>query len=122
MGLVLTFGGQMPTIKGGDIINGDTFDEKVREPDPRRLLKGYSQSAATLNLLGAFATGGYASIDRVTQWNLDFLDHREQGVRSIFLLFFCTSLMVCKLQSSQYLTAPFNIPNHRRRQLTISQF
>ncbi|XP_064989797.1 phospho-2-dehydro-3-deoxyheptonate aldolase 2, chloroplastic-like [Musa acuminata AAA Group] len=82
MGLVLTFGGQMPTIKGGDIINGDTFDEKVREPDPRRLMKGYSRSAATLNLLGAFATGGYASIDRVTEWNLGFLDRREQGVSS----------------------------------------
>lgn len=65
----------------GDIINGDAFDEKGREPDPRRLLKAYSQSAATLNLLRAFATGGYASIDRVTRWNLDFLDHREQGVR-----------------------------------------
>ncbi|XP_065030501.1 phospho-2-dehydro-3-deoxyheptonate aldolase 2, chloroplastic-like [Musa acuminata AAA Group] len=80
MGLVLTFGGQMPTIKG-DIIHGDTFDEKGREPDPRRLLKTYSQSAATLNLLGAFATGGYASIDRVNEWNLGFLDRREQGVR-----------------------------------------
>ena len=65
----------------GDIINGDTFDEKGREPDPRRLLKAYSQSAATLNLLGAFATGGYASIDRVNEWNLGFLDRREQGVR-----------------------------------------
>nr|XP_009397657.1 PREDICTED: phospho-2-dehydro-3-deoxyheptonate aldolase 1, chloroplastic-like [Musa acuminata subsp. malaccensis] len=108
MGVVLTFGGQMPIIKvgrmagqfakprsepfetkdgvklpsyQGDNINSDIFDEKSREPDPKRLLKAYSQSAGTLNLLRAFATGGYASIQRVTQWNLDFVEHSEQGDR-----------------------------------------
>lgn len=70
----------------GDNINSDAFNEAARLPDPERLLRSYSQSAATLNLLRAFATGGYAAIQRVTQWNLDFLNHSEQGDRYICLL------------------------------------
>ncbi|KAF5746793.1 phospho-2-dehydro-3-deoxyheptonate aldolase 1 chloroplastic-like [Tripterygium wilfordii] len=108
MGVVLMFGGQMPVIKvgrmagqfakprsesfeekngvklpsyRGDNVNGDAFDEKSRIPDPQRLIRAYSQSAATLNLLRAFATGGYAAMQRVTQWNLDFTEHSEQGDR-----------------------------------------
>ena len=69
----------------GDNINSDVFDEKARDPDPDRLLRAYSQSAGTLNLLRAFATGGYASIQRVTQWNLDFVEHSEQGDRCLAL-------------------------------------
>lgn len=42
-------------------------------PDPWRLVRAYNQSAATLNLLRGFATGGYAGLDRVTKWNLDFM-------------------------------------------------
>lgn len=59
----------------GDIINGDAFDEKIRTPDPQRLMRAYCQSAATLNLLRAFATGGYAAMQRIAHWNLDFADH-----------------------------------------------
>ncbi|KAM3360488.1 hypothetical protein P3S68_020200 [Capsicum galapagoense] len=50
-------GVKLPSYKG-DNINGDTFDEKSRTPDPYRLIRAYMQSAATLNLLRAIATGG----------------------------------------------------------------
>ncbi|KAF2292981.1 hypothetical protein GH714_034563 [Hevea brasiliensis] len=73
-------GVKLPSYKG-DNINGDAFDEKSRIPDPQRLIRAYCQSAATLNLLRAFATGGYAAMQRVTQWNLDFAEHSEQGDR-----------------------------------------
>ena len=56
----------------GDNVNGIEFSAAAREPDPARLMRGYMQSAATLNLLRAFATGGYASLHQVHQWNLDF--------------------------------------------------
>ncbi|GLJ17059.1 hypothetical protein SUGI_0295170 [Cryptomeria japonica] len=108
MGAVLMFGGQVPVVKvgrmagqfakprsdpfeevngvklpsyRGDNINGDTFDEKSRIPDPERMIRAYCQAAATLNLLRAFATGGYAAMQRVNQWNLDFTEHSEQGDR-----------------------------------------
>lgn len=73
-------GVKLPSYKG-DNINGDTFDEKSRIPDPNRMIRAYTQSAATLNLLRAFATGGYAAIQRVTQWNLDFVEQSEQADR-----------------------------------------
>jgi len=50
---------ELPVYRG-DIINGTDFTAASRIPDPRRLLEAYRQSAATLNLLRAFATGGYA--------------------------------------------------------------
>nr|AXP11714.1 3-deoxy-D-arabino-heptulosonate 7-phosphate synthase [Senna obtusifolia] len=108
MGVVLMFGGQMPVIKvgrmagqfakprsdpfeerngvklpsyRGDNVNGDAFDTASRIPDPQRLIRAYCQSVATLNLLRAFATGGYAAMQRVNQWNLDFMEHSEQGDR-----------------------------------------
>ncbi len=55
----------------GDIINGIEFDEAARAIDPERMLKAYSQAAATLNLLRAFANGGYANLRQVHQWTLD---------------------------------------------------
>ncbi|MBC2667408.1 3-deoxy-7-phosphoheptulonate synthase class II [Novosphingobium flavum] len=58
----------------GDNINGIEFTPESRIPDPDRLLRAYSQSAATLNLLRAFATGGYANLRQVHQWTLDFMD------------------------------------------------
>ncbi|MCD7468157.1 deoxyhypusine synthase [Datura stramonium] len=95
MSVVLMFGGQfakprsdpfeeingvkLPSYKG-DNINGDAFDEKSRIPDPHRLIRAYMQSAATLNLR-ALATGGYAAMQRVTEWNLDFVENSEQGDR-----------------------------------------
>ncbi|CAM8902171.1 unnamed protein product [Rhodiola kirilowii] len=108
MGAVLMFGGQVPVIKvgrmagqfakprsdayeekngvklpsyKGDNINGDEFTEKSRIPDPQRMVRAYCQSAATLNLLRSFATGGYAAMQRVTQWNLDFAEDSEQSER-----------------------------------------
>ncbi len=57
----------------GDIINDIAFDEEARQPDPHRMLQAYRQSAATLNLLRAFATGGYANLEHVHRWTLGFL-------------------------------------------------
>ncbi|MEM1385098.1 MAG: 3-deoxy-7-phosphoheptulonate synthase class II [Pseudomonadota bacterium] len=56
----------------GDIINEAAFTAEARIPDPERMVTAYMQSAATLNLLRAFATGGYADLRRVQAWNLDF--------------------------------------------------
>src|ERR1700719_4584417 len=91
MAVVLTFGAACPVVKlgrlagqfakprssdtetqngvtlpsyRGDIINGLEFDAAAREPDPQRMVQAYSQSAATLNLLRAFAQGGYADLHR----------------------------------------------------------
>ena len=58
----------------GDNINSLEFDPEGRKPDPERLLQGYGQSAATLNLLRAFATGGYADLHNVHRWTLDFIE------------------------------------------------
>src|SRR6202047_2447069 len=57
----------------GDIINGTEFSAEARTPDPRRQLEAYRQSAATLNLLRAFAQGGYANLGNVRQWVLGFV-------------------------------------------------
>ncbi len=65
----------------GDIINGIDFTESERIPDPTRMLKAYSQAAATLNLLRAFAQGGYANLQSVHRWNLDFVTDNEAGTR-----------------------------------------
>ena len=100
MAVVLTFAGKQPVIKVGrmagqfskprssavevidgvelpsylgDNINGIEFTPESRIPDPQRLLQAYSQSAATLNLLRAFSTGGYANLRQVHQWTLDFM-------------------------------------------------
>jgi 3-deoxy-7-phosphoheptulonate synthase len=108
MAVVLTFGGGMPVVKvgrmagqfakprssdvekqgevtlpsyRGDIINGLDFDAAGREPDPARMIQAYSQSAATLNLLRAFAQGGYADLHRVHAWNQDFVADSPQGER-----------------------------------------
>ncbi|MCK9994310.1 MAG: 3-deoxy-7-phosphoheptulonate synthase [Alphaproteobacteria bacterium] len=68
-----TVGGvELPSYRG-DIINGMDFESKARVPDPERMLKAYSQAAATLNLLRAFAGGGYADLHHVARWNLDFV-------------------------------------------------
>ena len=57
----------------GDIINDIAFTPEARIPDPDRLLLAYRQSAATLNLLRAFATGGYANLARVHEWTMGFM-------------------------------------------------
>jgi 3-deoxy-7-phosphoheptulonate synthase len=100
MAVVLTFGAACPVIKvgrlagqfakprssgteeidgvvlpayRGDMINGMEFTPEARTPDPDRLVRVYNQSASTLNLLRAFAQGGYADLHKVHQWNLDFV-------------------------------------------------
>ena len=108
MAVVLTFGAQQPVVKvgriagqfakprssniekqgdielpsyRGDIINGIDFDEKSRIPDPERQIMAYRQSAATLNLLRAFAQGGYANLDNVHRWMLGFVKDSPQAER-----------------------------------------
>jgi 3-deoxy-7-phosphoheptulonate synthase len=99
MAVVLTFGGGVPVVKlgrmagqfakprsadtetiggetlpsyRGDIVNGPGFTAADRTPDPGRMEFGYFQSAGTLNLLRAFASGGYADLHEVHRWNLSF--------------------------------------------------
>ena len=57
----------------GDIINGIDFSVAARTPDPARMLQAYAQAASTLNLLRAFAQGGFADLHRVHRWNLEFI-------------------------------------------------
>lgn len=61
----------------GDIINGSEFTKEARVPDPARMIKAYNQSAATQNLLRAFASGGFADLHQVHKWNLDFAQQSE---------------------------------------------
>ena len=65
-------GVSLPSYRG-DIVNDISFDEAARTPDPERQKRAYMQAAATLNLLRAFATGGYANLHQVHRWNLEFM-------------------------------------------------
>lgn len=71
---------ELPSYRG-DIINGMEFTEEARIPDPTRMLRGYRQAAATANLVRAFALGGYADLERVHQWNMNFVQDSPQGHR-----------------------------------------
>jgi 3-deoxy-7-phosphoheptulonate synthase len=100
MAVVLTFASKLPTVKlgrmagqfakprssdtevqdgvelpsyRGDNVNDIAFTPESRAPDPQRMILGYSQSAATLNLLRAFAQGGYANLHQVHKWTHNFL-------------------------------------------------
>jgi 3-deoxy-7-phosphoheptulonate synthase len=106
--IVLTFGGGTPVVKigrmagqfakprsddletqngislpsyRGDIVNGLDFTPEARRPDPQRMVEVYNQSASTLNLLRAFAQGGYADLHEVHRWNLEFVERSPQGER-----------------------------------------
>jgi 3-deoxy-7-phosphoheptulonate synthase len=108
MAVILTYGGATPVVKvgrlagqfakprsadtevidgvelpsyRGDIINGYDFNAEAREPDPERMIQAYNQSAATLNLLRAFAQGGYADLHKVHQWTLGFVERSPAGER-----------------------------------------
>ncbi len=108
MALVLTFAGAVPVVKvgriagqfakprsaptetvdglelpsyRGDIVNGIDFDPASRTPDPQRQLDAYRQSAATLNLLRAFASGGYANLENAHRWMLGFVQDSPQSSR-----------------------------------------
>jgi 3-deoxy-7-phosphoheptulonate synthase len=65
----------------GDAVNGFEFTEASRIPDPHRLLDVYNASAATLNLVRAFVTGGYADLRQVHTWNTDFVRGSVVGQR-----------------------------------------
>ncbi len=65
----------------GDMVNAMDFTAEARVPDPSRLEQGYNQAAATLNLLRAFAQGGYADLHKVHQWNLSFVADSAFGER-----------------------------------------
>ena len=78
----------METIEGvslpsyrGDIVNDIDFTPQARIPDPRRQLDAYRQSAATLNLIRAFATGGYANLENAHRWMLGFVKDSPQSSR-----------------------------------------
>jgi 3-deoxy-7-phosphoheptulonate synthase len=63
----------------GDNVNASEFTAEARTPDPTRLMEAYAQSAATLNLLRAFASGGYADLHNVHRWTLGFIAGSPAG-------------------------------------------
>jgi len=65
----------------GDNINGMGFTAEERTPEPERLMRAYGQSAATLNLLRAFASGGYADLHNIHRWTLGFVNDSPLGAR-----------------------------------------
>jgi len=73
-GIEVIGGVELPSYRG-DIINGFDFTPEARIPDPARMLQAYTQAAASLNLLRAFSTGGFADIRRVHAWTLGFAEN-----------------------------------------------
>ena len=77
-------GQELPSY-AGDIINDIEFNANKRKPQPSRMLTAYSQAASTLNLLRAFADGGYADLRHVQSWNMGFVKSGPQGERYRYL-------------------------------------
>ena len=76
-----TIGGvELPAYRG-DMVNGMDFESEGRQPDPERLMRVYYQSTATLNFLRSLARGGFASLDQISAWNMDFVEASSQGKR-----------------------------------------
>ena len=73
-------GVELPSFRG-DMVNDIAFTETARVPDPQRMVRGYYQSAATLNLVRALAKGGFADLARVHQWNQEFAATSGEGRR-----------------------------------------
>jgi len=71
-------GVKLPSYRG-DIINGMEFSEEARIPNPYNMISAYNQSASTLNLLRAFSRGGLADLNKVHQWNLEFIKDNPLG-------------------------------------------
>ncbi|MFT7447113.1 MAG: 3-deoxy-7-phosphoheptulonate synthase [Glaciecola sp.] len=69
-------GVELPSYRG-DIINGLEFTPEARSPDPQKMLRAYTQAAATLNLIRAFSTGGYADVHQVHGWTLGFTESEK---------------------------------------------
>ena len=63
------------------MVNDFAFETAARRPDPARLVRAYHQAASTLNLLRAFAKGGFADLSRVHAWNLEYVDASPEGRR-----------------------------------------
>jgi 3-deoxy-7-phosphoheptulonate synthase len=73
-------GVELPAYRG-DIINRMEFSPEARRPDPERMAEAYFRASSTLNLLRAFALGGYADLHKVHKWNLDFVKDSPAGAR-----------------------------------------
>jgi len=71
---------ELPSFRG-DMVNDFAFDAVARRPDPQRMVRGYHQAAATLNLLRAFTKGGFADLNSVQRWNLEFVASSSEGRR-----------------------------------------
>ncbi|WP_371038411.1 class II 3-deoxy-7-phosphoheptulonate synthase [Rhodosalinus sp. FB01] len=71
-------GVELPSYRG-DIVNELAFTPEARVPDPQKMLQAYTQAAATLNLLRAFSTGGYADVHQVHQWTLGFTESEKSA-------------------------------------------
>jgi 3-deoxy-7-phosphoheptulonate synthase len=78
MGTEMKDGVELPSYQG-DMVNDIAFTKSARTPDPNRLIRGYNQSAATLNLLRAFTKGGLADLHQVHKWNLEFVEGSPLG-------------------------------------------
>ena len=73
-------GEEIPSFRG-HIVNSEERTAEARVPDPARMVEGYNQAAATLNLLRAFTKGGYADLTQVHLWNKDFVSTSPEGRR-----------------------------------------
>ena len=71
---------ELPSFRG-HAVNDVAFDPVSRRADPRRLLRAYHQAAATLNLIRAFAKGGFADLRQIHVWNQEFVAESRQGQR-----------------------------------------
>ncbi len=76
----LVDGEELPVFRG-HMVNGEAPTADARRPDPERMVQGYHQSAATLNLLRAFTKGGFADLTQVHMWNQEFVASSPQGRR-----------------------------------------
>ncbi|EBA07200.1 class II 3-deoxy-7-phosphoheptulonate synthase [Sagittula stellata] len=140
MAMVLTFGAKVPVVKvgrmagqfakprsaptevvdgvelpsyRGDIINDLPFTPDARIPNPQKMLQAYTQAAATLNLLRAFSTGGYADVHQVHQWTLGFTEgekaakYRDMAARITDTLDFIRAAGVSNEQAHTLQTVEF---------------
>src|ERR671934_2359613 len=71
---------EVPSFRG-HMVNGEAPTLEARRPDPDRMLQGYHQAAATLNLVRAFTKGGFADLNQVHMWNQEFVASSPQGRR-----------------------------------------
>ena len=142
MAMVLTYGAKVPVVKlgrmagqfakprsalteiqndvelpsyRGDIINELEFTPEARVPDPYKMLRAYTQAAATLNLLRAFSSGGYADMQQVHSWTLDFTEndtasqYREMATRISDALDFMNASGLASADNHEMRTVEFYV-------------